>query len=251
MAVNREYKFIGIVIRKTNYKESSIIFEVFSKQLGKISIIAKGANREKSKNFGLLEVLNELEMVIIKNRNGDLFTLSSTNLLKSFLYKTNFRTNLLMLASVEYIRQLIIPEDDFEQLYYLLSKYLDYIKENEKNGIVIFWRFLLNSFHILGIPLNLSYCVRCNKKENFLNSFYPYGNGFLCSECSRKFHLEESLYLSETVKKILSNIYKIGKMINSLEIPKNSIVQINRIFTLHLAEHFQRRFVFKSLEMYK
>ena len=61
MSEQTETKLTGIVIRKTRFKETSLIIEIFSKESGKISILARGVRREKSQYFGLLEILNEVE----------------------------------------------------------------------------------------------------------------------------------------------------------------------------------------------
>jgi DNA repair protein RecO (recombination protein O) len=250
MAEPRETKITGIVIRKTKFKDTSLIIEVFSIDSGKISILAKGIRKEKSKFAGLIELLNELEFVLHKQPGSDLYILKSTSLIRSYIFDVNFRTNLLMSASVEFIRQLIIPEEDYIPLYNLLLRYLEYIKEIKQNGIAIFWRFLLQSFNILGISLDLAECVHCGKSGILFYSFYPIKSGFICSECSNKILSENTVSISKEASELLSQIYGIGNKLYDIEISKNTIHQINRIFLLHLTEHFHKKFNFKSLKMY-
>ena len=72
MAITRrDFKTSGVVLRKIPYKETSLIIELFTPHLGKISVIAKGARREKRSDSGLLDLLNELDLVLHKNPNPD------------------------------------------------------------------------------------------------------------------------------------------------------------------------------------
>lgn len=250
MSEQTETKLTGIVIRKTRFKETSLIIEIFSKESGKISILARGVRREKSQYFGLLEILNEVEFVLHKQSNSDLYIMKSSEFLHSYIHRVPFKTNLLMTASVEFIRQLIISEEDYLPLYELLIRYLEFIKTIRKNGIAIFWRFLLQSFNLLGISLNLDECAQCGKSDILFHSFYPIKSGFICNECSGKILSENTINLLKTSAEIFSKIYGIGNKLNDIEISKNTISQINRIFLLHLSEHFHKNFKFKSLDMY-
>ncbi len=60
--MSRDVKTKGIIIKKVNFRETSIILDVLTPEFGVISIIAKGIRKQKSKNTGLLEILNELEL---------------------------------------------------------------------------------------------------------------------------------------------------------------------------------------------
>ncbi|WP_394019803.1 DNA repair protein RecO [Anaerococcus cruorum] len=53
MATNDLSDITGFVLREFAYKETSKIIEVFSKDLGRISIIAKGALGKKAKPWEL------------------------------------------------------------------------------------------------------------------------------------------------------------------------------------------------------
>ncbi|MBC8384177.1 MAG: DNA repair protein RecO [Candidatus Cloacimonetes bacterium] len=246
----RTVKSCGIILRKTPFKESSLIVEFFSKELGIISIIAKGIKRENNPDFGLLEILNELEVVLHRSRGSNWFILKSTTLIKSHLSEVNFGTNIVMQAAIEIFRQLIISEDDSERLYDLLISYLAYVKKVKRNQIAIFWRFLLKVFIISGIEIDLSLCVNCRQKNKFV-AFYPQKNGFICDNCYRP-ALESFVFkISEDVSGLIKGIYSIGNVVDEIDISKAAIEQINRIFLTHLSEHFHKRFYLKSIRLLK
>ena len=246
---DRNVHTTGIIFRKTPFKETSLILEVFTQEFGKISIIAKGIKREKSKDLGLTEFLNELELVL--HKTNEWYILKSATLIKSHLFEVDFNKNILMQAAVEIYRQLIIPQEDSKKLYELLMKYFNYLKQVNINGIAIFWRFLLRVFVISGIELNVIKCVNCRKQEKDFIGYFPQKNGFICKNCYRPVFDSLIIKISNEVTSIFSNIYQIGNILDKIEISKSTIKQINRIFLIHLSEHFHKKFHLKSIELYE
>ena len=64
---------LGIILNYYFYKETSLILDVFTKNYGRISLIAKGARRESSKYKGKIIYFQTLELDW--GGKGDLFTL--------------------------------------------------------------------------------------------------------------------------------------------------------------------------------
>ncbi len=245
----RSVKVNGIILRKTKHRETSLILDVLTKELGKIPIIAKGVRKEKNKNQGLFNVLYELELSLYKNPNSDWYILKLADLIKSHTYTQDFEVTILMQAAIEIYRQIIIPEDDIKELYKLLQVYLNYIKTVDKNKVAIFWRFLLRLFLIVGIDFNLSNCINCNKPKEYF-AYFPQKHGFICDKCYRSVYEDFVFILSEDEKFIFSNLEKIGNLLDELALSRSTISQVNRIFLTHLSEHFHKNFYLRSLEHY-
>ena len=68
------YKVTGLVIKRHNLGEADRILTVFSKELGKLRVVAKGVRRGKSKLAGHLEPFIETEVQLVKGRNLDVVT---------------------------------------------------------------------------------------------------------------------------------------------------------------------------------
>ncbi|MDA3814393.1 MAG: DNA repair protein RecO, partial [Candidatus Cloacimonetes bacterium] len=176
--MSRDVKTIGIIIKKVNFRETSIILDVLTPEYGVISIMAKGARSAKSKSIGHLEILNELELNLYRNPSSDWYIYKSSSLLEAHLFDINFHTGILMQAAVEIIKQIIIPVEDSQAIYKLLQTYLHYIRTVDKNGIAIFWRFLLKLFRIIGIEFDISNCVECSQRKQFF-AYFPQKHGFI------------------------------------------------------------------------
>lgn len=246
----RDYKTRGVVLRKTPYKETSLILELFTQHLGKIAVIAKGARREKRSESGLLELLNELDLVLQKNPHSTMFILVSADLIRSWYRDIDFNNNLLLQACLEVYRQLETQKEDILVLYDLMIRYFKYIHRQRKNGIAIFWRLLLRILNIYGIDIDVTQCIKCESSENRFAAFYPQKNGFICNKCYLPAYHETTLKIDPQSAEVLASISFIGNLLEDIEISDATVKLINQIFLVHLSEHFHQNFHFKSLEFY-
>ncbi|MDO9576894.1 MAG: DNA repair protein RecO [Candidatus Cloacimonadales bacterium] len=246
---SRDLNLKGIILKKTPFRETSLILDIFTPDLGSIPVMAKGVRQEKSKTTGLLEILNELDLSLYKNPASDWYIFKSAELLKAHLYETNFRTGILMQGAAEIYKQLLLEYNDYAELYELLQQYLLYIRTIPRNGIAIFWRFLLKLFRLIGIEFSVNLCVECNQENNFV-AYYPQRHGFICKNCYRPIFENFVIGLNREQADIFANLRQIGKLLDELIISKQTIDQINRIFLMHLSEHFHQKFFLKSVEMY-
>lgn len=73
----RVYKTEGIIIKRSNFSEADRILTVFSRQHGKIKVIAKGVRRITSKRSGNVELLNLTEITLHEGHNFDILTEAS------------------------------------------------------------------------------------------------------------------------------------------------------------------------------
>ena len=246
--MNRDIKAKGIIIKKINFRETSVILDVLTPEYGVISVMAKGIRNKKSKNTGMIELLNELELNLYKNPNSDWYIYKSAHLIYAHLFGIEHSASILMQAPVEIIRQIIISSDDSQAIYELLETYLTYIKTVEKNGIAIFWRFLLKFCRIIGIEFSTTSCIECSQKKYF-HAYFPQKHGFICNDCYHPVNDDQIFKLNKNASDIISKLNNIGNYINETSITKPTIKQINRVFVTHLSEHFHKKIHLKSIEL--
>lgn len=70
----RSYTSEGIVLARKNYGEADRILSVYSKSYGRVSFIAKGSRRPKSKKRGHIEVFNHIRFQAAVGRGLDIMT---------------------------------------------------------------------------------------------------------------------------------------------------------------------------------
>ena len=80
MSINSEI----VIIRKFPYKDSSMIAVGLTPELGKISLLIKGAFRKNKTNLPVIDLFRVLEVSLKKNCQKDLHLIYSASLLKIF-----------------------------------------------------------------------------------------------------------------------------------------------------------------------
>ena len=250
MKNNYNLEVIGIIIKKMIYRDSSLILEVLCKDIGKVSILAKGVRSGKSKFAGLFESGNIVELLLSKKTTSELYLFKDGNLVNAYFFSLKFPHNLLFYSVLEICHQLLISEEESDDMYNLLISYFEYQKIEVKNGIAIFWRFLLRLFIISGIELNLHQCTFCKMSSSNMVAYYSQRHGFLCKNCYRDHYDEFVVNFSERTAKIINILPEIGNHLNDLNI--NSIMsrEVTKILLLHLSEQFHKKFFCKSIDYY-
>ena len=121
------------LLHQRSYGETSLIVDIFSYSYGRISLVAKGAKKPKSKFFGYLMPFNKLKITF--SGRGNLKTL--TNIDKDF--STNTNLNSTQIYSLMYINELIvrllpqeIPQEDLYKIHAVI-----YVSRESQKQIVI------------------------------------------------------------------------------------------------------------------
>lgn len=70
----RTYSSEGIILSRKNYSEADRILVVFSKDFGKLSLLAKGIRKTKSKKRGHLEIFSKIKFSAARGHGMDIIT---------------------------------------------------------------------------------------------------------------------------------------------------------------------------------
>ena len=70
----KKYSSEGIVLARRNYSEADRILIVFSKTYGKLSLLAKGVRRPKSRKRAHVEIFNRMNFSAVTGRGLDIIT---------------------------------------------------------------------------------------------------------------------------------------------------------------------------------
>ena len=120
----------GIVLRTTDWSETSAIVTWFTRDLGKLRTVAKGAYRRKSPFSGKLDLFYLNDIVFIPSRHGDLHTLSECYIENPF---PRIRERLDIFTAASYCCELVDlatePEGPVPELFELLAASLTALDE--------------------------------------------------------------------------------------------------------------------------
>lgn len=119
----KRYSSEGIILARRNYSEADRILVIFSKNYGKISLIAKGVRKLNSRKRGHLEVFSHIKFAASKGKNLDILT--EVEIVDSF---SKVRDDLRKVAVAYYFMEVIgrVTRDDEknEKLFFLLAEFL-------------------------------------------------------------------------------------------------------------------------------
>lgn len=147
----------GIVLNSIKYGDSSKIIQVFTKNFGKLSFIAKGAFNTKSKFGASLEPTTYANFTFYNKPNKDLYLLSNSELIQSFSNLSKFQENLIyamMILECIYLTQepKVKNEKLFDHLLFSLLNISD--TSISPFNIFCYFMFLLSSNMGFAITLN-------------------------------------------------------------------------------------------------
>lgn len=139
------YKTEAIILKKKNYREADQILTVFSKNFGKLTLLARGIRKTKSRKRGNLELTNQADLFIAKGKTWDI--ISEVEVLNSFTnLKEDLGKSVYTFQILELIDRLTMEEQEHLSVYNLLLNTLEFLNNSE-----IAWEkkdLLLSAFSI-------------------------------------------------------------------------------------------------------
>ncbi|MEK7168867.1 MAG: DNA repair protein RecO [Patescibacteria group bacterium] len=124
----RTYTTEGIILSRKNYSEADRILVVFSKHFGKLTLLAKGIRKIKSKKRGHLEIFSKIKFSAADGHGFDIMTEAET--INDF---AGVRLNLNKISLAYYFCEVVnkITHDDGKpsSVYSLLSTALEQLEK--------------------------------------------------------------------------------------------------------------------------
>lgn len=222
-------KLEGIVVSEKNYRETSKIITVLTKEEGMLSFLAKGAKSLKSDLRSNTAKLTHGIFTVYYKENS-LSTLTSVDLLHNFknikkdIEKISYASFLLDLA--EQTSKNAFDEAIYENLIESLNKI-----DEGYDPLVITNILELKYLDFLGVMPSLDACSICGAKTNIITTAASSG-GLICKNC-----ITNEIIVSEKTIKLLRMYYYVDiKKISKLEISDVAKKEINTF----LDEYYDR-----------
>lgn len=209
----------GIIINSKDYKDSSKILDIFTKEYGVIGVIAKGCKSIKSNLRSVTDKLTYATFTIYYKKDK-LSILSEASVINNF---SNIKKDIEKISYSSFLIDLtnqVYKQCDDTNLYDLLISALIKINDNF-NPLIITNIIELKYLGYLGVMPNLDGCTICGSKSVVTLSSDK--GGYLCSKC----HTNEPIVSDKAIKLVrmytLVDIDKISK----LDINKDVVFEVN------------------------
>lgn len=232
----------SVILHSIKYSNSSKIVTVFSREYGKLALIAKGARSGKSKLGSSLDALSHTGLYFNKMQGRDLYTLSNAELINPFNALHDSYDHLsvgLMLAETLYITQ--DKEAPNPDIFDYFIKSLTDLNNIQDDAFSSFVRFQLRLADEMGFGLELNF------RENVNNEYFiTLDNGTIY----------EKKPLGVSFIKISSKLLNKLLLLNArdsisknLNFDKLEIRALAEFFAGYLSYHLDKKVFYKTLNL--
>ena len=235
----------AVVIKTQDYKENDKLVWLYTEEYGKVSSIAKGAKRSKSKFLSLTLPLCYGEYIFFKGKG--LANLQEGKIIKSF---QGLLDNLDKLTYSTYICELIdIALVEGESNKWLFKEFITtlYLLNTDALSYELLVRsFELKLLRATGYGLNLENCTMCKNKISVTNYISLSHYGGVCEKCERI----HGVYVSKGTYNALKFLAKTSAdKVYKLNLSKEIKEEMEKVIMFIIANNYSKRP--KSLEMLK
>lgn len=204
------YRSQGIIFQKKEVGEADRLFSIYTKDFGRLDLLARAERKIKSKLRGGLELFYLSEIEFIQGKTYK--TLTDTILIDSY---QGLRKSLEKMTSAHKISNILDKlmkaeeaDDNIWQLLLEVFGSLNSWREDKENWKLIYHYFLWNILSLLGYQAELQACSNCQKKISSDKIFFSLGKGgVLCEGCR-----------GESAKEIKANTLKIIRLFSKREL---------------------------------
>jgi DNA repair protein RecO (recombination protein O) len=179
------YAASGIVLRRDDVREWDRLYTVFTREYGKLRLIAKGARRPRAKLAGSLEPYGAVDLHIAGGRTLDRVIAVSVERSGMAMGKTwdRFRAA----SFIGECADMMTRDRDSDPRMFLLLNQVFVSLENLDSGICVN-AFVLRSLSLLGFAPRVDHCVDCRSEASPEQSAYAVSNrgGLICRNCRRQ-----------------------------------------------------------------
>ncbi len=209
----------GIILNAKDYKDTSKIINIFTKEYGIIGVIAKGCKSLKSNLRSVTDKLTYATFTIYYKKDK-LSILSEASVINNF---SNIKKDIEKISYASFLLDLtfqVYKQNNDDKLYDLIVSALIKINENF-NPLIITNIIELKYLDYLGVMPNLNGCSVCGSKSVITLSSDK--GGYICRKC----YTNEPIVSQKAIKLIRMYILVDINKISKLDINKNIVLEIN------------------------
>ena len=186
----------GIVLRRIDYSETSLVVHFYTPDFGQLSALAKGAKRPRSRFQGGVDVLTRNQIVFARRGPGHLATLTESVILDDY---AGLRTDLERLTRAQYCAELVslftTEEDPNPGLYELFLHTLERLSAGRGHPAAHTIRFEIGLLASVGYGIDWDRCTECGRGIDRQEGAFlsPAAGGVVCTRCAGEVREKVSL----------------------------------------------------------
>jgi DNA repair protein RecO (recombination protein O) len=223
----------GIVIRTTDYGETNKIVTIYTREWGKVGVMARGAKKPNSRLVAITQLFTYGYFLIQKG--SGLGNMQQGELISSM---RTIREDIILTAYSSYILELTDKCTDEKKpnpyLFELLLQTLTYMNEEYDLDILIHI-FEMKMLNAIGLYPTLNQCAVCEQTDGHF-SFSIRENGFLCHRCLERdpYHFKLS---SASVKLLRIFYYFDLSRLGNISVKEETKKELKKVIDAYYEEY--------------
>ena len=219
----KKQKTQGFILKEREIDEADIVFFVFSKDFGRLDLLAKSARKLSSKLRRQMELFSLAEVGFVEGKRGE--RLVEAKCIEKFSRIKKDLERIFLAQKISEVLDFLIkgPEKE-EEVFNLLKEVFEKLnslsfKKTEELFCYFFWNLVL----VLGFLPNFNECDFCKNKIKKDCFFSFERGGVICPKCKEK--EKEKLFLLDfsTIKLIKLILNQNFSFLEKIKIPKKVV----------------------------
>ncbi len=178
-------KTIAITLKSRKWGDADRILTFYTKHVGKIRAVARGARRLKSRMGAALEPLTICDLNLFEKSGDSLYRVSQVDLIEPFV---PFRENLTLMAAAARMTNVVAavtPDGDPDpRLYETLEQGLYSLQASDDPGLTALL-FQIRLLGLIGFRPQTDHCAACGMTKVIQDpQFSPASGGLVCTVCA-------------------------------------------------------------------
>ena len=143
---------LALVLKRRDFRESDQIISFFTKENGKIELLARGVKKIISKNSAHLELFSLISIEIAKGKEVDHLTkVQSVEFFRNI--RMDLKKSLMASYIVSLVEKLTYTEEKDLYIFKLLNSWLNFVNKNEDVNWVLVDGFIVLFLRYLGFDI--------------------------------------------------------------------------------------------------
>ena len=177
----RLYRADAVVLRRRDLGEADRILTIYTREHGKLRVVAKGVRRTKSRLAGHLEPLSRTALVIAQGRNLDIVTQAA--LVQPFKHLHETESGIAFAGYfADLLDALTADGETHPAVYELLLQSLARLDDGRDLQLTAAF-YEAGLLRLLGFQPELQRCVACGEPLQAVAQFFSPQGGALCPNC--------------------------------------------------------------------
>ena len=180
MTIKNEETFKGLVLKNKPYKENDMLVWIYSREYGKLTLLAKGVKKMTSKNAPSCQSITLSEFTLIpKTGLSRLIKGSAVDYFRHI--KEDIELEAYATYCLEFVDKYTKENDPDASIYDASLLALKYLNDGYEPKLVylLFNAFILN---VTGSSLEVDQCVSCGRQD-LIAGISILNGGFVCQNC--------------------------------------------------------------------